>query len=508
MGKPGAGKTTLLKYLTITTTDRTIDKTPIFISLHTWTQENSSLLDFMEKQFDICEFPDAKPFIKILLEKGQAMVLFDGLDEVVEEYGKQAQVINFLLEFTNRYPKNKYIITCRPAAVDYSFEKFTYVEIADFNEKQIDTFVRKWFVDPVKAEKMLEELKKHDKRNLNELAKTPILLALLCLNFEEAFAFPLRRSEIYKEAIDALLKKWDSSRNIRRDEIYRGLSLTRKRQLLADIAAYYFARGEFFFKEEELSQFIQNYLLKLPSGEVDAEPNGEYVIKAIVAQHGILVEQAQNIFSFSHLTFQEYFTARKMVDNVQKRSIEWMMKEKLDDKRWHEVFLLTASLFPDATNFFRVFSKALVHYFMSNQKLRRLDLWANQKSQRYEKIENPIVRKIMALELVLDVELAKYFVKTRDRKLETSIKRERARAIDKMIRDNNKFNSGADLHIDRDQEYLLDQALMRLLKNSIDRNASIDIERIHTAAIQTATNKIDLSSALGSLKNPRSWCRI
>jgi predicted NACHT family NTPase len=39
------------------------------------------------------------------------------------------------------------------------------------------------------------------------------------------------------------------------------------------------------------------------------------MLKAIEAQHGILIERARGIFSFSYLAFQEYFTARKIAAN-------------------------------------------------------------------------------------------------------------------------------------------------------------------------------------------------
>jgi len=45
-----------------------------------------------------------------------------------------------------------------------------------------------------------------------------------------------------------------------------------------------------------------------------AQLNSEAVLKSIEAQHGLLVERAE-IYSFSHLTFQEYFTARNFVAN-------------------------------------------------------------------------------------------------------------------------------------------------------------------------------------------------
>ena len=86
LGKPGAGKTTLLKYITLMAAKGEIDRIPIFVSLHDWAQTGFSLIRYMERQFEICDFPDAEVFITdVLLKKGRAIVLFDGLDEVNEE---------------------------------------------------------------------------------------------------------------------------------------------------------------------------------------------------------------------------------------------------------------------------------------------------------------------------------------------------------------------------------------------------------------------------------------
>jgi predicted NACHT family NTPase len=124
------------------------------------------------------------------------------------------------IDFTNQYPANKVLITCRIAATDYTFEKFTYVEMADFTLEQVQVFARKWFVhDDEKAKRFVDELNRAEHRGLRELAQTPLLLTLLCLNFEETLTFPARRAELYEEALDALLKKWDATRNIKRDEV-------------------------------------------------------------------------------------------------------------------------------------------------------------------------------------------------------------------------------------------------------------------------------------------------
>ena len=152
------------------------------------------------------------------------------------------------------------------------------------------------------------------------------------------------------------LKKWDSSRNIKRDEIYRGISVTRKQQLLARIAAEFFERKEIYFAEKDIVKIIDEYLKTLPGFQDDID--GETFLKAIEAQHGLLVERAHRIHSFSHLTFQEYFVARYIIENGSDKILLRLMSH-LSDKYWHEVFLIVASLLPHADNFFDAMASAL-----------------------------------------------------------------------------------------------------------------------------------------------------
>jgi predicted NACHT family NTPase len=70
---------------------------------------------------------------------------------------------------------------------------------------------------------------------------------LLCVTFEERNEFPAERSEIYREATQALLGKWDARRNIQRDLIYQSLSLKHKERLLAQIAAQTFEAERIFY---------------------------------------------------------------------------------------------------------------------------------------------------------------------------------------------------------------------------------------------------------------------
>ena len=310
LGQPGSGKTTFLKHLVMESVQEKIKAIPIFVSLKEWSDKDINLMSFLAHTFSVCNFTDTQPFIRMILERGEVLVLFDGLDEVNIDGGKRARIINEIRDFLQQYRKSKIVLTCRPAAMEYTFEQFTLCEMADFSEEQIDVFVAGWFhSDDYKRSAFMKALKHPDNDRLLELAQRPLFLTMLCITFEETMAFPQRRAELYEEAIDALLKKWDVTRNIQRDMIYRNLLLGYKRQLLMEVAAEAFENSEFMISKRELIKRVDRFLRRLPPGTLTEEPDGEIVLKAIEAQHGLIIEQARDIYSFSHMTFHEYFTA-------------------------------------------------------------------------------------------------------------------------------------------------------------------------------------------------------
>ncbi len=379
LGKPGAGKTTFLKHLTLQAIKGKIQKIPLFVSLKEWADSQLELMPFLVQQFEICNFPDAKAFIEHILQRGDALVLFDGLDEVQQDGEQRTQIINVLRNFSKQYLSSQCVITCRIAATDYSFEQFTYVEVADFTDKQMQTFVNNWFRQtPKVAENFLTEFDQGVHYGLRDLGRTPLLLSLLCLNYEATQTFPARRVEIYEEAIDTLLKKWDSSRHIKRDEGYRKLSLLRKRQLFAKVGYDTFTQNEYFIPQPQLVSKIVEFLRQLPVVDAeDNQDNGEEVLKAIEARHGIFTERAHRIYSFSHLTFQEYFTAKYIVETPERVQT---LTTHLDDDRWWEVFLLVASSLDNADHFFACFKQAIDGLVKQDNRLVALLQWAHDKA--------------------------------------------------------------------------------------------------------------------------------
>jgi predicted NACHT family NTPase len=382
LGKPGSGKTTFLKNLAIQCIEGKFltNLVPFFITIKDFMESGRelTLLEYLEEIF-YQEDVTTVDINTVLINQG-GLILLDGLDEVNQE--NYPRVIKEIREFYDRYPDNYFILSCRIAGSEYIFDKFVEVEIADFDKEQISIFAQNWFRNKsVTPSKFLEELENNDR--IQELAVNPLLLTLLCLVFEDSGSFPGNRYELYKEGLDIFFKKWDAKRGIERDYIYRQLTTQHKKDLLSQIAWITFESGNYLFTrklvDSYIAEYTQQYLTEslshfpnTASDELDIKLDSETVLNSLEAQHGILVERAKGIYSFSHLTFHEYFAAREIIWHSP--SIEKSLKKLVPHiykKRWREVFLLATEMsHPDASMLLQAMRQKINDMVAGSEKIK------------------------------------------------------------------------------------------------------------------------------------------
>lgn len=386
LGKPGAGKTTFLKHVALQCNrGRLVGmRLPIFISLKDYaeTEQQPGIVDYIQQQFNSNGI-NHNSAAEEILTAGRGLILLDGLDEVRES--DCYRVLQQVRQLTLKYHRNHYLISCRLATREYTLEEFTEVEVADFSSAQIESFAAKWFGNSEhKSRKFITKLQSQPP--IMELATNPLLLTLLCLIFEEAAEFPTNRSELYKEGLNVLLRKWDAKRNIERQQIYKKLSLPHKEDLLGQIARNTFSRGDYFFRQPEIEQQIADYLRHLPSVNPQQEAlavDAEAVLKSIEAQHGLLVERARGIYSFSHLTFQEYFTAREIVAASNPQALEaslLQLTSRISEPRWREVFLLSVEMLRNADYLLQLMQQQVQQLLSQEEKLQAFLGWVEHKA--------------------------------------------------------------------------------------------------------------------------------
>lgn len=397
LGKPGVGKTTFLQHLAIRCNRGKFaaDRVPIFITAREFSEgsrQELSLFDYI-RQVLLASGVD-HPALETLLKAGRVLLLLDGMDEVLSQ--DITAVLREIRKFSDKYHKNQFVTSCRTAAQKLRLRGFTDVEIAPFTEAQITTFAQKWFVALTKttaeagrhqSAQFMQKLDEPENWQFRQLVVTPLFLHLACWVFQGQGNFPAKRPEFYKQGLDLLLGKWDEARGIERDEMYREFLLPQKLRMLSQLAAVTFEHGQYFFEQRVIEQYIGDYLRNLPGESLAPEElqlESEGMLKAIEAQHGLLIERARGIFSFSYLAFQEYFTAREIVASYNLRALgqalEGLVKH-ITDPHWREVFLLTTAMLRSADSLVQLMKQQIDALVAQDPYLQEFLIWSSQKSQ-------------------------------------------------------------------------------------------------------------------------------
>lgn len=166
---------------------------------------------------------DFADHIETILEGGNTILIFDGLDEISSALRPLLhQAIQALAVWYDTIPH--ILVTCRvrsyptdvPLLPDYRVHK-----LAPFSRKQIDTFVERWYKltatgpKAAAAPDLIADLQRNAKRDaLIELSEIPLLLTAMAILHQRGAQLPSQRVKIYTQIVDILLVGWQKSRGI------------------------------------------------------------------------------------------------------------------------------------------------------------------------------------------------------------------------------------------------------------------------------------------------------
>jgi NACHT domain len=488
LGQPGAGKSTFLRRIGLEALKGEYGNyqhrcVPVFLELKRFTTGDVDLVKTIADEFAICGFPNPQPTTQKLLDQGKLLILLDGLDEVPTQQLDHA--ITQIQDFADQYKQNRFIASCRTAAYQSGFRKFVDVMMSDFDDDQIRQFIRNWFCaekdkESMTAERCWDLLQQPAHDATKELAQTPLLLTLLCLVFDDTQNFPEKRAELYKQALDVLLTKWAAEKRIQRDPIYKDLTLTLETIMLGEIAYGGFEADRLFFSQREVVEQIRTFLAS--NLNVPSHLDGDVILQAIQVQQGILVERAKDVFSFSHLTLQEYLTAQHIADHAW---IEQLVQNHLTDQRWREVFLLVAGVMrPSADDLLRQIEHQ-AKTCINTPTLQALIRWADQNTQNSDNNFNAATKRVVAVFLLLSLSRALSLDRALDRALSRDL------GLDQSLNRSLDFALSLALSLGLSHALFLDLGLSRALNLDLSRDRALIL-----ALDLPLTLDLDLSRAL------------
>lgn len=415
LGGPGVGKSTFLNRIELEVLKGSEGEykhecLPIMLRLRGFTGARDGLESAIETnislELEYCHFPNAEILAKKLLKSGKLLCLLDGLDEVSSSHSDA--VVDQINNFVYRFNSNRYIISCRTAAYRSRLPNFVDATVTDFDDIQIQNFIVNWFHAEIdkkseKANQLWSLLQESQNASMKEIARTPLLLVLLCIAFDRIQGFPTNYTQLYGKALDILIEEWAAEKRVLRDPIYEQWSVDLEKALLSKIAYDNFVNDRCLFAKKELINSINDFL---ESESINADSktlNTEALLNMIVIQQGIIMERAKGIFSFFHLTFQEYLTAYYV--SQEPTLLNHLVEHHLNNHRWQEVFLNLAEMHLKSDELL-LLMEARSQQYISFGKLQSLIDWSKQITMGDTEQLKPAARRAVAIFIVLDLSLA------------------------------------------------------------------------------------------------------
>jgi len=387
LGDPGSGKSTFVKHLayTLAQADLADDsrswlermapwdhgvRLPVRVELRALAayaegekkDGRQLLLGYLHHHLKEEELDDFWPLLNEAIrdedEDEALVVLLDGLDEVPADV--RSRIVGAVQDFADHYRQHRYVVTCRPYAYvgqPCQLQRFREVTLAPFSEEQVDHFIETWYrelarrdrLSSQKAETQAGQMQRAVRRgDLRGLAQRPLLLTVMTLLHTFRGQLPQDRTELYADAVDLLLRRWEGRIGEEEGILERldvpGLKMSDLEAGLYNVAFRGHAvAGEgddtdgaatADVDEGDLRKWLAPYL----GG--DWNKAGEFV-DYIRERAGLLIRHKTEAYTFPHRTFQEFMAACHLVGKKDYPG-EAARLTREAPSRWREVFVLAA----------------------------------------------------------------------------------------------------------------------------------------------------------------------
>lgn len=388
LGNSGVGKTVFLQSLIVACSRERFQNKyiPIFLELHKLPDLNKKIIQYID---DILELNDCSQTEK-LLNYGQFLIVFDGIDEVAYENRRDLQYQ--LRAFTQHYYKNRFIIACRTQITDYTFPTFTYIEIAELGQEQIKKSVRIGFQSLMNsntrgkklASQFLLDLESSKNKKILEISTDPIWLSLMQGIFHEDKKLPLKSFNLYERGLKLIFQLADSHEDIESKTIYQEFEPEQKLDLLSYLSVLTFTKKELFCDRDRLYAYIARYFFDSLSRNNKKEreillQESKKILQIVEIHHRILIEKTQKYYGFSRLGVQEYLISRFLLKSFEPDRLDKKL-ERFENLTWNDLFILAVGTMDYVDDFLLKMKQRIDRIIAEDKKLQIFLSWVHQKA--------------------------------------------------------------------------------------------------------------------------------
>lgn len=384
-GKGGSGKSTLLRYMGLLAWDGKVKQSriPLLVSVATHLQDHDTLMRALQAEFSRIDSTSTNDFFTFL-KKGNILLLLDDIDVLSTE--QRSAVLRDVDEFSQTYPNTQVIVCCR-GDLNHdceSLQSFQAVELLEFDNAQIQSFIYKWFRDKPNIAKLCWQSVRRNSR-LQRMLRLPLHLVLYCEVFSANTPIHFRTELVgeYLNTILATATPYDS-KNL--SNLFLQLPRARHLDLLSELAFVSKRDEEFALALKDVKDQLDRFVQHLPgSGEgIGLEERQTPQREEIgVPDGGVLVQRGERV-TFAFELLRDYLTARHLAFRESTETRHSLLSQHVHDRRWRDVFVFTAALLPQGDEFLQLLqtrTRELLKHDINQNLIRTIHNELQRESQ-------------------------------------------------------------------------------------------------------------------------------
>ena len=373
LGGPGSGKTTLLESFCLALAHGALEQSsaasfswagglprlvPVFYRIRDLERDLETQRTIWDALRHDCSRKTGQnlplDFFPRQMERGPLMLLFDGLDEAASP-ARRNQMVERIEAFVDGLTaESRVMVTSRPHDYRRRFEAAAYrhYELCEFDDDEIQKFVQGWRTvhepDRTAAVEKGEALWKalQAREDILPLARNALLLTMIVRVHFGLGALPDSRLKLYEKCSETLLKHWAAAKDLPASPI----DFYQKRRFLSQLAfdmqgeAEKLAEGVTLqIRRAELERRLERFLREKGAG--DTLNVVETIVDRLHAHDAILVQYGGDQFGFVHRSFQEYFAAVWMAEELDEA--DFQARLAAEPPGWNETLYLAVAQLKD-----------------------------------------------------------------------------------------------------------------------------------------------------------------
>ncbi|HWA18135.1 MAG TPA: NACHT domain-containing protein [Devosia sp.] len=308
-GLGGIGKTMLLKYVWLAIFAESAGRIPVFVELRRLNEFKApNLITYLRGLLTPSGHPLTTSQFETLLRAGRFIFLFDAFDEVSDEIRPSLE--KQILELAYVHSKCGMLVTGRSDPRFGSWEAFRVFQAKPFNKGQIEEVIKLApFEKKVKSKFLTEVLgKKYSK--YESFLSTPLLALMMLITYDQFADIPEKVHIFYRYAFQTLYTLHDAGKETFRRPRKSGLSEDDFCKVFSLFCLSSYLKRDFIFSRKDvLEEFSQ--AAKRANIVID-----EVLFLSEVCESVNLMYEEGNRLSFTHRSFQEYFSADALTGHL------------------------------------------------------------------------------------------------------------------------------------------------------------------------------------------------